>query len=135
MKILVVDDHPTNLEIIQVLLGRAGHTVLTAINGEEGVAVAREQMPELVFMDLSMPGDIDGLEATRRLKGDPLTSGIVVVALTAMVKNGDVAQARDAGCDDFVRKPYTRKQLLALIDRHVAGHTWLAAEPVRGSVT
>jgi two-component system cell cycle response regulator DivK len=97
LKILAVDDHPTNLEILQVLLRPSGHEVLVAENGE--------------------PGEVDGLIATRRLKADPATRHIVIVALTAMVRNGDTAQALAAGCDDFIRKPYTRKQLLELMAR------------------
>ena len=115
MKILAVDDNPTNLEIIKVLLRASGHPVLTAESGPQALAVARAELPDLIFMDLAMPGEIDGLEATRQLKRQPETRHIVIVALTAMVMAGDHAQAIAAGCDAFVRKPYTRKQLLGLI--------------------
>lgn len=117
MKILAVDDHPTNLEILQVLLRPTGHEVLTAQSGDQALAMARQLLPDLVFMDLAMPGEVDGLEATRRLKADPVTAHIVVVALTAMVKHDDRAVALQAGCAEFIRKPYTRKQLLELLDR------------------
>lgn len=129
MKILAVDDHPTNLEIIQVLLRPTGHQMLTATSGEQAVTLAMTHLPDFVFMDLAMPGEVDGLEATRRLKADPQTRHIVVVALTAMVRPGDESQALAAGCDDFIRKPYTRKQLLELLQRHAAR---LGAEPLVG---
>jgi two-component system cell cycle response regulator DivK len=117
LKILAVDDHPTNLEIIQVLLRPSGHEVLTAETGEQALLLARLHLPDLIFMDLAMPGDVDGLVVTRWLKADPATRHIVIVALTAMVRHGDTAQALAAGCDDFIRKPYTRRQLLDLMTR------------------
>jgi two-component system cell cycle response regulator DivK len=121
MKILAVDDHPTNLEIIQVLLRPTGHTVLVAQNGELALLAARAELPDLVFMDLAMPGELDGLEVTRRLKADPATAHIVIIALTAMVKSDDRANALAAGCDDFIRKPYTRRQLLDAMTRFLPG--------------
>lgn len=118
MKILAVDDNPTNLEIIKLLLRPTGCRVLEATSGASAVETARTEQPALVFMDLAMPGEWDGLEATRRIKADPATSHIVVVAVTAMVASGDQAQALAAGCTDFVRKPYTRKDLFTLVARH-----------------
>jgi two-component system cell cycle response regulator DivK len=117
MKILAVDDNPTNLEIIKLLLRSAGHDVDEACDGRGAIEAVVETRPDLVFMDLSMPGEIDGLEATRRLKADPATRGVVVVAVTAMVTNGDHGDATEAGCDAFIRKPYTRKELLQAISR------------------
>lgn len=128
MKILAVDDNPTNLEIIKVLLRAYGDPVLEATTGEAAVRLAHEERPDLVFMDLSMPGEIDGLEATRRIKAHPATAETVIVAVTAMVSVGDEAQAVKAGCDSFIRKPYTRKELLALIQRHFP-HVVPAARP------
>jgi CheY-like chemotaxis protein len=129
MKILAVDDHPTNLEIIQVLLRPTGHVVLTARNGEQALQAARAEMPDLIFMDLAMPGDLDGLEVTRRLQADPATAQITIIALTAMVKSDDRASALAAGCDDFIRKPYTRRQLLDAMSRSAGGP---AAPPADG---
>ncbi len=117
MKILAVDDNPTNLEIIKLLLKTGGHEVHEACDGLGAIDVTARVRPDLVFMDLSMPGDIDGLEATRRLKADPSTRGVVVVAVTAMVTNGDYRDALDAGCDAFIRKPYTRRELQDAITR------------------
>ncbi|MDB5101320.1 MAG: response regulator receiver protein [Cyanobacteria bacterium RYN_339] len=127
MKILAVDDHPTNLEIIRVLLRPSGHTVLTAQNGDQALLAVRTELPDLVFMDLAMPGEIDGLEATRRIKADPATAHVVVIALTAMVKLDDRAGAIAAGCDDFIRKPYTRRQLLEAMTRFIPS---MAPSPV-----
>lgn len=117
MKILAVDDNATNLEIIKVLLRTTGFPVLAAASGEAAVEVALRERPALIFMDLSMPGAIDGLEATRRIKAR-LTPAPVVIALTAMVMEGDEKQALAAGCDGFIRKPYTRRELLALMAEH-----------------
>lgn len=117
MKFLAVDDNATNLEILRVLLRASGVPVLAATNGEAAVELAERELPDLIFMDLSMPGEIDGLEATRRLKANPATRHIVVLAITAMVAAGDEAQAMAAGCSAFIRKPYTRKQLLEQVHR------------------
>ena len=118
MKILAVDDNATNLEILRVLLRPSGVPVLLASSGEAAVELALKERPALIFMDLSMPGEIDGFEATRRIKARPETRDIVVIAITAMVALGDEAQARAAGCSDFIRKPYTRKQVLSLVQRY-----------------
>ena len=118
MKILAVDDNATNLEILRVLLRSSGVPVLAATDGDAAVETARRERPDLIFMDLSMPGEIDGLEATRRIKADPRTEHIVVIAITAMVAAGDEAQALSAGCSAFIRKPYTRKQLLSTVHRY-----------------
>lgn len=117
MKILAVDDNPTNLEILKVLLRTTGLPILEASSGEQAVEVALRERPGLIFMDLAMPGAMDGLEATRRIKG-ALMPGPVIIAVTAMVTESDQRQAMAAGCDDFIRKPYTRRELLAVMTRH-----------------
>lgn len=117
MKILVVDDNPTNLEMISLLLRSVGHDVLEAMDGASAVARAGVEMPAIVFMDLAMPGQFDGLDATRILKADPATREIVVIAVTAVVSKSDFREAAEAGCDAFIRKPYTRKELIASIAR------------------
>jgi CheY-like chemotaxis protein len=131
MKILAVDDNATNLEILRVLLRSSGVPVLAATSGEGAVEVATRERPDLIFMDLSMPGEIDGLEATRRLKAAPETRHIVIIAITAMVAPGDEAQALAAGCSAFIRKPYTRKQLLTLVREHFPTFT-VGIRPLRG---
>ena len=117
MKILAVDDTATNLEIIKLLLRASGHPIVLATGGAEAVELARRESPDLIFMDLAMPGEVDGLEATRRIKADPALAHVQVVAVTAMVTRGDHAQALAAGCDDFIRKPYTRKDLLEVVKK------------------
>lgn len=115
MKILAVDDNATNLEIIKLFLISMGHVVIEATDGETALAIARSERPDLVFMDLAMPGEIDGLEATRLLKLAPETDQIKVIALTAMVTRTDQSSALEAGCDAFIRKPYSRRDLLEAI--------------------
>lgn len=121
MKILAVDDNPTNLEILKVLLRSTGFPILEASNGRQALELARSEQPDLVFMDLAMPGEFDGFEATRRIKGVPETSHIVVVAITAMVMRADLSEAMAAGCSDFIRKPYTRKDLFDVIRKYFPG--------------
>lgn len=121
MKILAVDDTPNNLEIIKLLLRTSGHPVVSATHGAEAIELARHERPDLIFMDLALPGDVDGLEATRRIKALPGMSLVRIVAVTAMVTRGDHALALAAGCDDFIRKPFTRKDLLEVVKKYEAG--------------
>lgn len=115
-RILVVEDHPANLKLARLILQSAGHEVLSAETALEGIALATQQHPQVILMDVQMPG-VDGLEATRRLKGASATSAIPVVALTASAMPGDEARIRQAGCDDYLTKPFRREQLLSTIDR------------------
>jgi two-component system cell cycle response regulator DivK len=112
-RLLLVEDNEMNRDAISRLLARRGFTVLTAEDGEEGVRVCREALPDLVLMDLGLPG-MDGFEATRRIKADPLTSRIPVVALTARALTTDQEAAFAAGCDDYDTKPV---DLARLVDK------------------
>jgi two-component system, cell cycle response regulator DivK len=103
-KVLVVEDVEENRLVVRQILGRLGVTLLEAVDGREGVALARREMPDLVLMDLSLP-ILDGWEATRQLKADPTTAHIPVIAVTAHAMAGDEQRARDAGCDGYVAKP------------------------------
>jgi two-component system, cell cycle response regulator DivK len=103
-RILVVEDTPANLELVTDLLEIAGHRVLTATAAEPGLELARRERPDLILMDVGLPG-MDGLEAARRLRDDPATAKIPVVALTAHAMRGDEAQARAAGCRAYLSKP------------------------------
>jgi CheY-like chemotaxis protein len=111
--LLVVDDEVTNLELILMLVDELQIPVrcVTARNGAEAIAVAREVTPELVLMDLMMPV-LDGWEATRRLKADPATAGIPIVAVTAQAMVGDRERALAAGCDDYLTKPFALAELI-----------------------
>jgi len=103
-RLLLVEDNEMNRDAISRLLERRGFTMITAEDGEEGVRICREAQPELVLMDLGLPG-MDGFEATRRIKADPLTAHIPVVALTARALTTDQEAAFAAGCDDYDTKP------------------------------
>lgn len=109
--ILLVDDNADNLDIYQVMLEHAGHTVLLASDGAAAVSAVRENRPDLVIMDVSMPV-MDGLEATRILKADPATANIRIVALTAHAMADDRARVFDAGCDGYLAKPLEPKALV-----------------------
>lgn len=110
-KILVVDDNAANLKLAAVVLSGAGYEVLTANDGETGVALARAQLPALVLMDVQMPG-LDGLAATRMLRTDTQTASIPVVALTALAMKGDEERILAAGCDGYIAKPFHYQELL-----------------------
>ena len=102
--ILIIEDNAVNLELARALLEVEGCIVLSARDATEGHRLARQYQPELILMDISLPG-MDGLAATRKLKGDPATAGIPVVALTAHAMHGDESAARRAGCDGYLSKP------------------------------
>jgi two-component system cell cycle response regulator DivK len=118
--VLVVDDNPQNLKLVRVLLGREGYQVATAADGEEALTVLESFRPRLILMDLQLPG-LDGLSLTRRLKADPATAGIIIIALTAYAMKGDREKALEAGCDDYVTKPIDVEDLCLTIERHLAG--------------
>jgi CheY-like chemotaxis protein len=114
-RILYVEDNDDNIYVITNRLGRAGFTVLVARDGEQGVAMARAEQPDLVLMDLRLPV-IDGWEATRRIKADESTRHIPILALSAHAMTGDRARALEAGCDDYDTKPIDLPRLRAKIN-------------------
>ncbi len=103
-KVLVADDDFDNRSILAQALASSGYAVVLACDGEEALAVAAREKPDLIFMDLSMPR-LDGLEAARRLKSDPATSGVPIFAFTAHAFDEDRRKAAEAGCDDYIAKP------------------------------
>ena len=117
--ILLVEDNATNMKLSLFLLESADHTVLTATTAEAGLAIAREEKPELILMDIQLPG-MDGLQATMMLKADPVTRDIPVIALTALAMKGDEERIRAAGCDGYIAKPLDYKQFLAVVGTHLA---------------
>ncbi len=119
-RILIVEDNAMNLDMLSRRLARRGHTILTAGDGRSGIDTARAEQPELILMDLSLP-EIDGWEATRRLKADAATAAIPVIALTAHAMDGDREKAVEAGCDDYATKPIDLPALLAKIAALVPG--------------
>ena len=114
MKILYVEDNDDNVYMLRNRLTRAGFTIVVATDGAQGVVMATTEKPDLILMDLTLP-DIDGEEATRRLKADPATKHIPVIALTANAMSGDREKAIAAGCDDFETKPVEMPRLLEKI--------------------
>ena len=115
-KLLYVEDNEMNRDMLSRRLQRRGYEVVTAVDGESGLALTRSDAPALVLMDMSLPG-IDGWEATRQLKADPATRAIPVIALTAHAMAGDREKALAAGCDDFDIKPIELDRLLGKIER------------------
>ena len=115
MKILYVEDNDDNVYVVKNRLTRGGHTVLVAVDGEQGVAIAAAERPDLILMDLSLPV-LDGWEATRRLKAAPETKDIPVIALSAHAMAGDREKALSAGCDDYDTKPVDFSRLRAKIE-------------------
>jgi two-component system, cell cycle response regulator DivK len=114
-KILLVEDNDMNRDMLTRRLARKGYETVEAVDGQEGIEAARTARPNLILMDMSLPV-LDGWEATRRLKADPATSSIPVIALTAHAMAGDRERALDAGCDDYDTKPIEFPSLLAKIE-------------------
>jgi CheY-like chemotaxis protein len=114
MKILYVEDNEDNIYMLKNRLSRAGFTVIVATDGTQGVTMATSEQPDLILMDLTLP-DINGEEATRRLKADPATKSIPVIALTANAMASDRERAIAAGCDEFETKPVDMPRLLEKI--------------------
>ena len=115
MKILYVEDNDDNIYMLKNRLSRAGFTVIVATDGTQGIAMAISEHPDLILMDLTLP-DVRGEEATQRIKTDPITKRIPVIALTAHAMAGDREKAIAAGCDDFDTKPVDMPRLLEKIE-------------------
>jgi CheY-like chemotaxis protein len=119
-RVLIVDDNPTNLKLVAYLVRANGYEVDTAGDAEAALAAIAAHRPALILMDLQLPG-IDGLELTRRLKSDPATRDIKIIAVTAYAMKGDEDKAREAGCDDYVTKPIDTRALPGTIAKHIGG--------------
>ena len=117
-RILIIDDSPDNLKLTQLLLECEGYEVRTAEDAEEALAVLRAYRPELILMDIQLPG-MDGLELTRRLRQMPELGGVEIIALTAYAMPGDEANARAAGCDGYVSKPIDTRAFPGVIRRYL----------------
>ena len=118
-RILVVEDHEDNRRILRDLLTSAGFELIEAVTGEEGVALAETQRPDLILMDIQLPG-LDGYEATRRIKANPALRHIPIIAVTSYALSGDDVKAFEAGCDAYVTKPFSPRELLAKIREYLA---------------
>jgi len=113
-KVLVVEDNAANMTLAKFLLESAGHAVLSATNAETGLTMARADKPDLILMDIQLPG-MDGLQATALLKADESTRAIPVIALTALAMRGDEERIRAAGCDGYIAKPLAYRDFLKTI--------------------
>jgi two-component system cell cycle response regulator DivK len=118
-KILIVEDNPTNLALEVFLLESGGHAVLTARDAEAGLILAHTERPDLILMDIQLPG-MDGFEATKQLKRDLATRAVPVIALTALAMQGDEERIRAAGCDGYIVKPLRYREFLATIATQLA---------------
>ena len=117
-RILVVEDWADNQRILHDLLRRVGYEILEAVTGDERVTLATTQHPDLILMDIQLPG-MDGYEATRRIKTDPELHHIPIIAVTSYALSGDDAQAFAAGCDSYVAKPFSPRALLAKVREYL----------------
>jgi two-component system cell cycle response regulator DivK len=118
-KILIVEDNAANMKLAIFLIESAGHSVLSATDAEAGLTLARGERPDLILMDIQLPG-MDGLEATRLLKADESTHAIPVIALTALAMKGDEERIRAAGCDGYIAKPINYQEFLATLAARTA---------------
>ncbi len=129
-KILVIEDNPLNLELVTDLLEAVGFNVGQAHTAEEGLHLALKLRPDLIFMDLSLPG-IDGLTATKALRAEPATCNLIIVALTAHAMKGDAELALTAGCDGYLAKPIDTRTFAAKAAAFIrAGHTRSSDHPL-----
>jgi two-component system cell cycle response regulator DivK len=117
-RILVVEDQEDNRRILRDLLTRSGFAIDEAENGEDALESIARQRPDLILMDIQLPV-LDGYEATRRIKSDPQLRAIPIIVVTSYALSGDEAKAREAGCDAYVTKPYSPRQLLAKIKEYL----------------
>jgi two-component system cell cycle response regulator DivK len=116
--ILVVEDQEDNRQILRDLLGSADYEMVEAENGQEALDAVAKKKPDLILMDIQLPV-MDGYEATRRIKANPDWKSIPIIVVTSYALSGDAEKARAAGCDDYVTKPYSPRQLLAKIREYL----------------
>jgi two-component system cell cycle response regulator DivK len=116
--ILYIEDNEYNRKIVRQLLGRTSYQLVEAVDGESGVALAQQLVPQLILMDVQLP-KMSGLDATRALKADPRTSDIPIVVITSFALSGDREKAAVAGADNYLAKPYSPRELLALVRQYL----------------
>ena len=132
--ILIIEDNAANMKLAVLLLRNASHTVLCAGDAESGLTLARAEHPDLVLMDIQLPG-MDGFAATMLLKVDPATAGIPVIALTALAMKADEERSQSAGCDAYIAKPLRYQELYAAIDLLLAERPRPVVAGLRGIET
>jgi two-component system cell cycle response regulator DivK len=121
-RILIVEDQEDNRSILRDLLSAVGYELIEATNGAEGVEIARRERPDLILMDIQLPV-VDGYEAARRIKADAELKAIPIIAVTSYALSGDEAKARSAGCDGYVTKPFSPRQLLAKVREYLTSES------------
>jgi two-component system cell cycle response regulator DivK len=119
VKILYIEDNPQNMRLVRKMLAGGGYEMLEACDGLSGLCIAAREKPDLILMDINLP-DIDGMEATARLRSDPELAPIPVIALTANAMHGDRERFIAAGCDGYIAKPVTRTELLSAVAQYLA---------------
>ena len=117
-RVLIIEDNPLNMKLVRVLLAAAGLEVLEAIDAEKGIVLAREKRPDLILMDVQLPG-MDGLSATGIIRADPELREIAIVAITSFAMAGDEEKAREAGCTGYVTKPINTRTFLGEITKYM----------------
>jgi len=117
-RILVVEDEEDNRRIVRDLLTSVGYEIIEAVTGEDGVTAAATHLPDLILMDIQLPG-LDGYEATRRIKANPTLHHIPIIVVTSYALSGDDTKAFAAGCDGYVSKPFSPRALLAKIREYL----------------
>lgn len=127
-RILVVEDNPANMKLTSLLLHSAGHSVLSAVDAESALRLARGEHPDLILMDIQLPG-MDGLTATTILKQDPATASIPVIALSALAMKADEERSQTAGCDAYIVKPLRYRGLYAVLDSFLSEPPDVVLEP------
>jgi two-component system cell cycle response regulator DivK len=116
--ILYIEDNEYNRKIVRQLLGRTSYRLVEAMDGESGVTMAQAELPQLILMDVQLP-KMSGLDATRTLKGDPRTKDIPIIVITSFALSGDREKAAAAGADSYLAKPYSPRELLALVRQYL----------------
>lgn len=113
-KILIVEDNPQNMRLVEMTLRDQNYTLLQATDGQKALDIARQELPDLIIMDIRLPG-ISGLEVTRKLRDDSATSRIPIIGMTAYAMKGDREKIREAGCDLYLSKPINTRELPGVI--------------------
>lgn len=117
-RVLVVEDEEDNRRIVRDLLTSVGYEIIEAVTGEDGVTAAETHVPDLILMDIQLPG-LNGYEATRRIKADPALRHIPIIVVTSYALSGDDIKAFEAGCDAYISKPFSPRALLAKVRDYV----------------